>query len=286
MLAPNTPVRIPAGLVVTVGFRHHARMQETLIHPSAVINPRATLGARVSIGAYAVIGAGVEIGDDCDIGPHVVLSGPMVLGARNRLSAHATLGLAPQDNSYNDEPTRLEVGTDNIFREFVTIHRASTKEDGITRIGNRNLLMAYSHVGHDGRLGDDITIANASQLAGHVHVQDRAYISALCGIHQFVHIGTLAMVGGGAVVTQDVAPFSMVAGNRARLRGLNTRGIERAGLDKPSSRCIRKAHTRIFRSGSTLADAIADLQSDPAMALPEIKELIAFIQSSTRGIIR
>ncbi len=286
MLSPNGPAPIPAGLVVIVGFGHHARMQETLIHPTAVIDARARLGARVSIGAYTVIGPDVEIGDDCQIGPHVVLEGPTILGARNRISAHATLGLGPQDNGYRGEPTRLEIGSDNTIREFVTIHRASTKEDGITRVGERNLFMAYSHIGHDGQLGNDITIANASQLAGHVHVADRAYISAVCGIHQFVHIGTLAMVGGGAVVTQDVAPFTMVAGNRARLRGLNTRGMQRAGLDKPTCQCIRQAYRQVFRRGLTLAEAIASIQANPELDRPEVADLIHFIQSSTRGIIR
>ncbi len=200
-------------------MRHHARMAETSIHPSAIIDPKAQLGAGVSVGAYAVIGAQVEVGDHCVIGAHAVLEGPLRLGPRNQIFAHATLGLPPQDNGYQGEPTWLEIGADNQLREFVTIHRASTKEQGITRIGDRNLLMAYSHVGHDGQLGNDITISNASQLAGHVHVADRAYISAVCGIHQFVHIGSLAMVGGGGVVTQDVAPYCMVAGNRARLRG-------------------------------------------------------------------
>lgn len=261
-------------------------MAETSIHPSAIVDPQALLGVGVQVGAYAVIGAKVQIGDDCVIGPHAVLEGPMQLGPRNQISAHATLGLPPQDNGYQGEPTRLEIGADNQLREFVTIHRASTKESGVTRLGDRNLLMAYSHVGHDGQLGSDITISNASQLAGHVHVADRAYISAVCGIHQFVHVGTLAMVGGGAVVTQDVAPYCMVAGNRARLRGLNTRGMERAGMDGSTRRLIRRCYQTIFRSGQPLAEALAEIEANAELQHSAINEMLEFIRESERGVIR
>lgn len=277
---------IAYGLVVCPRFSHHARMAETTIHPTAIVHASAELGARTEVGAYAVVGPDVQMDDDCVIGAHAVLEGPLTLGPRNRLSAHATLGLAPQDNGYRNEPTRLEIGADNVFREFVTVHRASTKEDGVTRIGHRNLFMAYSHVGHDGQLGDDITISNASQLAGHVHVDDRAYISAVCGIHQFVHIGTLAMVGGGAVVTQDVAPYCTVAGNRARLRGLNSRGMERAGIDRSTRRAIRQAYQRIFRNGEPLASALAAIEASPDWPIDAVQQFVDFIRQSQRGIIR
>ena len=262
-------------------------MTESLIHPTAQVDPGARLGVGVRIAAYAVIGADVELGDDCAVGPHAVLEGPLQLGSRNRISAHAVLGLAPQDNAYRGEPTRLEIGADNEFREFVTVHRASTKEQGVTRIGNRNLLMAYSHVGHDGWLGDDIVIANASQLAGHVRVADRAYISAVCGVHQFVRIGRLAMLGGGAVVTRDVAPYTTVAGNRARLRGLNTRGMQRAGLDAGARQRLRQAYDHFFREGLTRDRALERIGTDPALrGCPEIAHFIAFVRASERGIIR
>jgi len=277
---------IAHGLVGCCRLRHHARMAETTIHPTAIVDTNARLGEGVHVAAYAVIGAGVEVGDHCVIGPHAVLEGPLQLGPRNIISAHATLGLPPQDNGYQGEPTRLEIGADNQLREFVTLHRASTKEDGVTRLGNRNLLMAYSHVGHDGQLGDDITISNASQLAGHVHVADRAYISAVCGIHQFVHIGTLAMVGGGAVVTQDVAPFCTVTGNRARLRGLNSRGMERAGMDADSRRLIRRCYQVIFRSGMKLDEALHEIAADPGLQHPAASQMIDFIRASDRGVIR
>lgn len=277
---------IGAGLVVIERFRHHARMQETRIHPTACIDPKAEIGARSRIDAYAVVGADVCIGDDCVIGPHAVLEGPLRLGPRNHVAAHATLGLPPQDTGYRGEPTVLEIGTGNTFREFVTVHRASTKEDGVTRLGSDNLLMAYSHVGHDGRIGDQVTISNASQLAGHVHVDDQATISAVCGVHQFVHIGRLAMVGGGAVVTRDVAPYSMVAGNRARLRGLNHRGMARAGLGADQRRGIRRAHDLVFRRGYPLEAALEAIDADPLLVRPEVEAFTAFIRGSRRGLTR
>lgn len=261
-------------------------MDSGCIHPTALIDSRARLGERVSVGPYAVIEAAVNVGDDCDIGAHALLSGPLTLGPRNRVGAHAVLGQPPQDHGYQGEPTELIIGSDNDLREFVTIHRASTKDQGITRVGNHNLLMAYSHVGHDGQLGNDITIANGAQLAGHVEVADRAYISALCGVHQFVRIGTLALLGGGAVVTQDVAPFCLVTGNRARLRGLNTTGLRRAGYDRAARQQIRALYDVVFRAGQPLASALEQLEQDPQFDGPAGDVMRAFCQSSQRGIIR
>ncbi len=267
-------------------FRHHARMQETRIHPTACIDDGAEIGERCGVAAYAIVGPDVSIGDDCVIGPHVVLEGPLRLGPGNHVAAHATLGLPPQDTGYQGEPTALEIGAGNTFREFVTVHRASTKEDGVTRVGNNNLFMAYSHVGHDGRIGDGITISNASQLAGHVHVDDQAYISAVCGIHQFVHIGRLAMVGGGAVVTRDVAPYTLVAGNRARLRGLNNRGLARAGLGMDQRRGIRRAYDLVFRRGQSVDSALEAISEDPQLTGPAIEGFTGFIRASRRGLTR
>ena len=261
-------------------------MDSGFIHPSAVIDPQATLGQGVRVGPYAVIEAQVNVGDDCHIGAHALLSGPLTLGPRNTVGAHAVLGQAPQDHGYQGEPTSVVIGSDNVFREFVTIHRASTKEEGITRIGDHNLLMAYSHVGHDGQLGSFITIANAAQLAGHVQVADRAYISALVGVHQFVHIGTLALLGGGAVVTQDVAPFCMVTGNRARLRGLNTTGLRRAGYDRATRQTIKALYDTVFRSGQPLAEALQHLRDNPSLSGPACDVMLAFCEQSQRGIIR
>lgn len=257
-----------------------------MIHDTAVIDPDAHLGRDVRVGAYAVIGAGVSVGEGCEIGPHAVIEGPTRLGPGNRIAAHAVLGLPPQDTGYAGEPTTLEVGARNTFREFVTLHRGTPKDRGVTRVGDDNLFMAYTHLGHDGDLGSRVTIANGSQLAGHVQVGDQAYISAVCGVHQFVRIGRNAMLGGGAVVTQDVAPYVTVAGNRARLHGLNTRGLRRAGLSAEAQQAIRRAYRLLFRSGLRLEEAIARIEEAPAMNLPEIAELLAFVRNSHRGLIR
>ena len=286
MLPPKQASMIGAGLAVIDRFRHHGLMQESRIHPTACIDPKAELGERARVAPYAIVGADVCIGDDCVVGPHAVLEGPLHLGAHNHVGAHASLGLPPQDTRYLGEPTRLEIGTGNTFREFVTIHRASTKEDGVTRVGSDNLFMAYSHVGHDGRIGNEVTVSNASQLAGHVHVEDQAYISAVCGIHQFVHIGRLAMVGGGAVVTRDVAPYSMVAGNRARLRGLNNRGMARAGMDAGLRRRLRQAHDLVFRRGHSLEQALQAIEAGSAWSCPEVQGFVRFIRASRRGLTR
>ena len=261
-------------------------MTNASIHASAIVDPDAQLGERVRIGPHAVIGAGVRIGDDCEVGASVVLSGPLTLGARNRLHAHAVLGEPPQDVSYRDEPTQLVVGDDNTFREFVTVHRASTKEAGVTAIGDRNLLMVASHVGHDCQLGNDIIIANSSQLGGHVHIDDRAYISAACAIHQFVHIGALAMLGGGAIVSRDVAPYCMAAGNRARLRGLNVRGLKRAGISPASQRALKAAYRAFFRAGHGTETAIAAIEAGELHHHPEVARFVAFVRASERGILR
>lgn len=257
-----------------------------MIHDTAVIDPDARLGRDVRIGAYAVIGTGVTLGDGCEVGAHAVIEGPTRLGAGNRLAAHVVLGLPPQDTGYAGEPTTLEIGARNTFREFVTVHRGTPKDRGVTRIGDDNLLMAYTHLGHDGDLGSRVTIANGSQLAGHVHVGDQAYISAVCGVHQFVRIGRNAMLGGGAVVTQDVAPYVTVAGNRARLHGLNSRGLRRAGLSSEVQHAIRRAYRLLFRSGLRLEAATARIAEDPALAYPEIEALLEFIRHSRRGLIR
>ena len=261
-------------------------MISTQIHPTAIVDASARLGTGVSIGPFAVIGPAVDIGDGCNIGAHAVLEGPLSLGAGNQVGPHVVLGRAPQDLSYNGEPTRLEIGADNTFREFFTAHRASTKEDGVTRIGSRNLLMAYCHVGHDCQLGNDIVIANATQLGGHIHVADQVFIAGLVGMHQFIRIGRLAMLGGGAMVPQDVAPFCTVAGDRASLRGMNSRGMQRAGLDSAARRAVRRAHDQFFRAGLPAQDALAAIEADTALQTPEVADFVSFIRGSQRGIVR
>lgn len=259
-------------------------MPEPLIHPSAVIDSAAQLDCDVHIGPQAFIGAGVEIGAGSRIGPHAVIQGPTRIGRDNRIHAHACLGDAPQDLGYADEPTRLEIGDGNTIREFVTLHRASTKEQWVTRLGDNNMLMAYSHVAHDGQIGNNVVMANGVSLAGHVHVGDRANIGGSVAVHQFVHIGNHAMVGGGSVLLKDVPPYVMAAGNRARLYGLNQRGLKRAGFSPESVRELNQAYRTLFRSGLRLTEALEQLrESDPGS---EVQSLITFLTHSKRGVIR
>ncbi len=202
----------------------------TCVHPTAVVHPSAKLGSQVEIGPWTVVGADVAIGARSIIGAHVVLEGPLTMGADNHIYPHAVLGTAPQDIKYHNEPTRLEMGDHNLVREFVTVHRGTPQGRGYTRIGSDVFLMAYSHVGHDNLIGNNVVIANSVQLAGHVHLEDYAVIGGCTAIHQFVHVGAHAFVGGGSVVRMDVAPFCKVAGSRARLFGLNSVGLRRRGF--------------------------------------------------------
>ena len=261
-------------------------MGAELIHPTSIIDPQAVIGPNCRVGPYAVIGAQVMLGANCTVGAHAVLEGPLEIGADNRIGPHAILGQAPQDLSYQGEPTKLIIGYSNEFREFVTAHRASTKEEGVTRIGNHGLFMAYSHIAHDDQIGDQVIIGNGTQLAGHVHIQDQAFISGLCAVHQFVHIGRLAMVAGGSMVDRDVAPFTMVAGDRAELRGLNSRGLQRAGVPTDRRRQLRQAYQRLFRDKLLLDDAIDSVAGEPSLQTPEIHALLEFIRHRSRGITR
>ncbi|MRH77220.1 acyl-ACP--UDP-N-acetylglucosamine O-acyltransferase [Spiribacter sp. C176] len=256
------------------------------IHPTAIIDPQAVLGANCHVGPYAVIGAGVVLGNNCTVGAHAVLEGPLEMGPNNRIGPHALLGQPPQDLTYAGEPTQLVVGEGNDFREFTTAHRASTKEDGITRVGNHGLFMAFSHIAHDDQIGDHVIIGNGTQLAGHVHIHNQVFISGLCAIHQFVHIGRLAMVAGGSMVDRDVAPFTMVAGDRAQLRGLNSRGLQRAGIPTEHRRALRQAYQRLFRDGGTLNAAVDAVATDPNLQTTEINVLLDFIRHRGRGITR
>ncbi len=257
-----------------------------MIHPTATIDPNAQLGADVHIGAYACIGAGVDIGPGCHIGAHAVLQGPMSLGADNYIGPHAILGTPPQDLGYRGEPTRLEIGARNHIRECVTIHRASTKQDGVTRIGNDNLFMAYSHIGHDSQIGNHVVLSNASHLAGHVTVHDHANISALCGVHQFVRIGAYAMLGGGTLAPMDVPPFTIASGNHARLFGLNRRGLKRNGFTAETIRIIHQAYRLLFQSDLRLQEALTAIEDRTELDIEPVRYLLDFIRQSQRGITR
>jgi UDP-N-acetylglucosamine acyltransferase len=256
-----------------------------MIHPTAIIHPEAHLGRDLRIGAYAVIGAAVEIGDGCEIGHHAVIEGPTRLGPHNRLFPHACVGMAPQDLGFSDEATRLEIGARNVIREFVTLHRGTTKDRQLTLIGNDNLFMAYSHVAHDCSIGNFVVMANVATLAGHVTVGDYVNIAGLCAVHQFVRIGAYAMLGGGTMAPLDIPPYTIASGDRARLYGLNLVGLQRHGFSPEDIRQLKRAYKLLFRSELSLQDAVAAIR-EAELDSPHVTHLLKFIGDSKRGVTR
>ncbi len=257
-----------------------------MIHETATVHPDALLGRDVSVGAYACIGPDVELGNGCRVGAHAVLEGPMRIGDDNMIGPHAVLGTPPQDIAYRDEPTRLEIGHRNTIREFVTMHRASTKAERLTAVGDDNMFMAYSHIGHDCRVGNHVVMANGATLAGHVTIHDHVNIAGLCAIHQFARVGAHAMLGGGTMAPMDIPPFAMASGNHAKLYGLNRRGLQRHGFDQQSIAAIRKAYRLLFQSGLRLQQALAAIEGDSGLDYPPIRYLVEFVRGSERGITR
>lgn len=255
------------------------------IHPTAIIDPAAELGAGVHIGPYAVIGPHVVLHDGVEIGAHVVVSGPTTVGARTRIFHHAVIGEDPQDKKYHGEPTRLIIGEDNVFREFSTANRGTVQGGGQTRIGNGNLFMSYSHVAHDCVVGDNCVFANAASLAGHVEVQSGVVLGGLSGIHQFTRVGVCAMVGGGGMVAQDVPPFCIAQGDRARLFGLNIVGLRRNGYKLEVIQALRNVYRELFHQGTPLRIALEQVREVYA-EVPEVMEMVRFIETSKRGVCR
>lgn len=256
-----------------------------MIHPTALIDPSARLGQDVRIEPYAVIGADVDIGDGCQIGHHAVILGPTRLGRDNRIFPHACLGGEPQDIGYAGEATRLEIGARNVIREFVTIHRGTPKDRGVTRVGDDNMFMVHAHIAHDCVIGDHVIMANAATLAGHVTVGDYVNIAGLCAIHQFVRIGAHAMLGGGSMVPLDIPPFMLANGNRAKLYGLNVRGLQRRGFSPEDLRQLKQAYHLLFRSGQRLTEATAAVRA-AGLDSPPVVQLLDFVAESKRGITR
>jgi UDP-N-acetylglucosamine acyltransferase len=238
----------------------------------------------VVVGPYAIIGAGVELGPKVSVGAHAVIEGPTVLGARCRVFPHAVIGADPQDRKYRGEPTRLVVGDDTTFREFSTANRG-TGADGLTRIGGRCLFMAYAHVAHDCVVGDDVVMANSVALAGHVQVGDAVVLGGLAAVHQFGRIGRCAMVGGGSMVAQDVPPFTVAQGDRARLFGLNMVGLRRAGVPEAVITALKGAWRALFQQGLPSRVAV-DQALEGWGHLAEVRELVQFLEGSTRGVCR
>ncbi len=255
------------------------------IHPTAVVEPGARIDPSCEVGAYAVVGADVVLGPQNVLSAHAIVKGHTTLGARNRVFSHAVIGEIPQDLKYGGEPTRLVVGDRNTFRECVTINLGTIGGGGVTTIGNGCLFMAYSHVGHDCTIGDGAIIANSVALAGHILLEDHVHMSGLAAAHQFTRIGRLAFVSGLTGVAMDVPPYCTVAGPRAELAGLNTVGMQRAGMTEEQIGRVKQAYKILFRSNLGLAEALAQLEQELG-SHPEIAHLVRFVKGSQRGITR
>jgi UDP-N-acetylglucosamine acyltransferase len=257
----------------------------TEIHPTALVSPRAELAEGVRIGPYTIIGDHVRIGRETRIESHAVIEGQTRIGERNRIYPFTTLGTPPQDLTYRGQDTRVVIGDDNIIREYVTIHRATTKQDWVTTVGNRNYLMAYAHVAHDCLLGDGIILSNAVTLGGHISVGDQAILGGQVAVHQFVRIGAYAMVGGKSGVDRDVPPFMMTSGERAKLYGLNRKGLSRHGFSPEAIDGLKKAYKIIWRDHQRFSEGISQARKE-IPAFPELEMLLAFLEGSKRGILR
>jgi UDP-N-acetylglucosamine acyltransferase len=256
-----------------------------VIDPRAIIAPSAELAADVSVGPYSIIGSGVHIGPRSVIGPHAVINGPTTIGADNRIFQFASLGDEPQDKKHQGESTRLEIGDHNVFRESCTINRGTARDKGVTRIGNDNLFMAFSHVAHDCVIGNQTVFANCASLGGHVEIGDWAILGGLTAVHQFSRIGAHAFLGGGSIVSRDVPPYVMVAGNPAVPVAANVEGLKRRGFTEDQIKNIREAYRILYRSELKLADAVARL-APLVPTQPELRIFVDFIQSSTRSLVR
>jgi UDP-N-acetylglucosamine acyltransferase len=256
-----------------------------VIDPHAIVSPRAELAADVDVGPFSVIGPGVRIGPGTVVGPHAVITGLTTIGANNHIYQFASLGDAPQDKKYAGEPTRLEIGDRNVFRESCTMNRGTSHDRGVTRIGDDNLFMAYSHVAHDCVVGSNTVFANCASLAGHVEIGDWVILGGLSAVHQHCKIGAHAFLAGGAIVTRDVPPYVMVAGNPSAPHMVNSEGLKRRGFTEDQVRSVREAYRLVYRSDLKLSEALERL--DPsAKERPELRLFVDFIRSSTRSIIR
>ena len=256
-----------------------------MIDPHAIVSPRAQLASDVTVGPFSVIGPGVSIGPGTVVGPHVVIDGSTLIGADNRIFQFASIGDAPQDKKYRGEPTRLEIGDRNVFRESCTINRGTAHDHGVTRIGDDNLFMAYSHVAHDCTVGNHAVFANCAALGGHVEIGDWVILGGLTAVHQFTKIGAHAFLAGGAIVTRDVPPYVMVAGNPAVPHAVNTEGLKRRGFDAAQIRNIREAYRTLYRCELKLSEALEQLDALGADR-SEVRFFLDFIRRSERSIVR
>jgi len=255
------------------------------VHPTAIVTPGAKLHPTVEVGPYAVIGPRVEIGAGTTVGPHAVIEGRTRLGERNKVFQFASVGAQPQGLKYAGEDSALEIGDENLIREFTTLHKGTTGGGGVTRIGNGNLFMAYAHVAHDCQVGNGCVLANAATLGGHVEVGDHVILGGLAAVHQFTRIGKHAFVAGGAMVVMDVPPFCTAQGDRAELVGVNSIGLARHGYTEEQIGRVKEAYRILFRSKLPLEEAVERLRTELGDQ-SEIQALLLFVTTSERGLTR
>ncbi|WP_462328945.1 acyl-ACP--UDP-N-acetylglucosamine O-acyltransferase [Thiohalocapsa halophila] len=260
-------------------------MSQQRIHPSAIVDPSAVVADEVEIGPYAIIGAGVELAPGCVIGPHAVLRGPTRIGAGTRVFQFASVGEDPQDKKYAGEPTSLIIGARNVIRECATIHRGTVQDKRETRIGDDNLLMAYTHVAHDCVIGNNVIMANAASLGGHVEVQDWAILGGFSIVHQFCRIGAHSFSAMGTVIAKDVPPYLTIGGHPAQPRGINAEGLRRRQFSAEAIAALRRAYRLLYLANLKLADAVEQIR-ELAKAQPELAPLADFVADSTRSIVR
>jgi len=264
----------------------------TRIHVSAVVDSKAEIASDVEIGPYSVIGPNVKIGAGSKIGSHTVIEGCTTIGEENTFAHFAAIGGAPQDMKYRGEPTQLIIGDRNTIREFTTIHTGTSQDEGITRIGNDNWIMAYVHIAHDCQIGNNTIFSSNAQIAGHVQVNDWAIMGGMSGVHQFVRIGQHAMLGGASALVQDIPPFVIAAGDKASPHGINVEGLKRRGFSSETISALRQAYKVLYKDGLSFEEAKVEIQkmalasvADAATA-EKLTEFHDFIAASTRGIIR
>lgn len=263
----------------------HDEIGAVMRHPTAIIHPGARLADDVEVGAYTIIGEHVEIGAGTVIGPHVVIKGHTCIGRNNRIFQFSSLGEIPQDKKYANEPTRLEIGDHNVIREFCTFNIGTVQDVGVTRVGNHNWIMAYVHLAHDCQVGNHTIFANNAQLAGHVEVGDYAILGGFTTVHQFVKVGAHIITGLSTVLLQDVPPYVLASGNPSAPHGINSEGLKRRGFSSPAIAAIKRAYKTLYKSGLSLDEAKAAIQSQTAEHA-ELQPLVDFLSASSRGIVR
>ncbi|MDD1625457.1 MAG: acyl-ACP--UDP-N-acetylglucosamine O-acyltransferase [Methylococcaceae bacterium] len=256
-----------------------------MIDPTAIIDSHAELADDVSVGAFSVIGADVKIDAGTVIGPHVVIKGPTSIGKNNRIYQFTSIGEDPQDKKYASEVTRLEIGDRNTIREFTSMHRGTQQDNSVTKIGNDNLFMAYTHVAHDCIIGDHVIMANGASLAGHVHLNSHAILGGFTLVHQFTQIGQYSFAAMGSAITQDIPPFIMVGGKPTRPHGINSVGMERNGISAEDIRLIRNAYKIIYKMNLRLEDAIEQME-DLSSDSQQVSDMVSFLRNVRRGILR